>query len=69
MSTTREYDAYNVVCIAACDSDRNSPPCSMGGSSCEVADLEQRLESDAEDLAEDSCDTVDLSYYSNSQRY
>lgn len=34
----------------------------MGGSSCEVADLEQRLESDAEDLAEDSCDTVDLSY-------
>lgn len=37
--------------------------CSLGGVSCEVGQLEARLESDAEDLAEGSCETADMDYY------
>ena len=43
--------------------------CSLGGASCEVADLEQRLEGDTEDVAEDdgsgmgACEIVDFEYY------
>lgn len=47
--------------------------CSQGGVSCEVAELEERLENDTQDVAEaegddyapSACDTVDFDYYTN----
>ena len=45
------------------DTDEDLYACATGGASCEVGQLESRLESDAEDLAEDSCERADLDYY------